>query len=301
MLQDLRAFFAAARVLEVETPILSRYSITDPQIWPIQADYLSVPGSPVEKHYLHTSPEFAMKRLLAAGSGPIFQVCKVFRNAEKGSRHNPEFSMLEWYRPGFDDQQLMDEVMALVKILLPGGRWRRLSYQQLFRDYLDIDPLSIDTDTLAVLAGRLIETSFADVPADRDTWLDLLYSHVIEPQLQEPVFIHDYPPSQAALAVIETNNQGTQVARRFELVIGGMEIANGYKELLDPQEQALRFQQDLQKVTPVPRRADENLLSALEHGLPACAGVAVGLDRILMLQCAAKSIEEVLSFPIERA
>lgn len=301
MLQDLRAFFAAAGVLEVETPILSRYSITDPQIWPMQADYLSVPGSPVEKHYLHTSPEFAMKRLLAAGSGPIFQVCKVFRNAEKGSRHNPEFTMLEWYRPGFDDQQLMDEVMALVKILLPGGQWRRLSYQQLFREYLDIDPLSIDTDTLAAMAGREIETSFADVPADRDTWLDLLYSHVIEPQLQEPVFIHDYPASQAALAEIATNNQGLPVARRFELVIGGMEIANGYKELLDPQEQAQRFQRDLQKETPVPRRADENLLSALEYGLPACAGVAVGLDRILMLQCDAKSIEEVLSFPIERA
>lgn len=301
LLQELRAFFATAGVLEVETPILSRYSITDPQIWPLRAEYLSGGPSASEKYYLHTSPEFAMKRLLAAGIGPIFQICKVFRNAEQGLRHNPEFSMLEWYRPGFDEQQLMDELMALVQILLPGMNWRRLSYQQIFQEYLQIDPFNMEVDALAALARQKIETSFMAAKVSKDTWLDLLFSHLIEPQLQDPVFIHDYPPSQAALAELACNAEGLEVARRFELIIGGMEIANGYRELLNPQEQRLRFEQELKIETPVARREDEYLLSALEHGLPQCAGVAVGLDRILMLQCGLDSIDEALSFPFSRA
>jgi lysyl-tRNA synthetase class 2 len=252
--------------------------------------------------YLQTSPEFAMKRLLAGGCGSIFQLCKAFRNGESGARHNPEFTMLEWYRPAYTLHQLMDEVEALLLSVLGNMECRRTSYRQLFQDYLAIDPLMCATGELAELVKQKI-TVVGNV-GNRDALLDLLYSHLIEPQLQEPVFIFNYPASQAALARITRDETGEPVALRFELVVRGMEIANGYDELVDATEQHKRFtadqvvrEQNDMPIYPV----DQRLLRALEHGMPACAGVALGVDRLLMLQTGARHISEVITFTHERA
>ncbi len=300
LLKETREFFLQRGVLEVETPIMSQATGTDPNLEPITVNYLA--GKQTQQFFLQTSPEFAMKRLLASGSGAIFQICKSFRNDESGGRHNPEFSMLEWYRPGFDEYQLMDEVMALVDHLCPQENWQRLSYQQLFEQFLDINPHALSSVELSQFARRSIAVDFPG--ANKDTWLDLLFSHLIEPQLQSPVFIYDYPGSQAALAKVEKNDEGHQIARRFELVIRGMEIANGYFELTDPAEQQRRFLHDQQirrKQQKGNYPLDENLLAALNAGLPDCSGVALGLDRLLMLVSGAASIDEVLSFPMGRA
>lgn len=296
LLRQIRLFFAGRGVLEVETPILSRASGTDPHLDPVRACLGERP------HYLQTSPEFAMKRLLAAGSGPIYQVARSFRHGEAGQRHNPEFTMLEWYRPGFTLAQLMDEVDALVEVLLGLGPATRIAYRQLFRDHLGIDPFTATLDELATLATSRLDLAFAS--DNTDDWLDVLFSHCLEPKLQAPVFIVDYPASQAALARIEEDADGMPVARRFELVAGGMELANGYFELADPAEQRRRFDADLARraaggLPPLP--VDERLLAALDHGLPECCGVAVGLDRLLMLKTSAASIRDVIPFPVDIA
>lgn len=294
----LRAFFAARSILEVETPLLSHAIGSDPNLHPVTAFYQAHPHAVAETLYLQTSPEFAMKRLLAAGSGPIYQLCKALRNGEEGSKHNPEFTMLEWYRPGFTLVQLMDEVEALVGAALGAQSCQRLTYREVFLRYVAVDPHTATLAELATLVQRTINLHKAE--ADRDTLLELLYSHVIEPALVEPVFIFDYPASQAALARISTDTKGQQVAQRFELVIKGMEIANGYDELVDANEQQRRF-----GVDQAQRRArglpaypiDERLLAALAQGLPPCAGVAMGVDRLLMLLTGARTIAEVLAFP----
>lgn len=300
--QDVRDFFRKRAVLEVETPLLSHTTGTDPNLHPVSACYQAHPHAAPATMYLQTSPEFAMKRLLADGSGPIFQICKAFRNGESGARHNPEFTMLEWYRPDFTLQQLMDEVEDLIAVMLGPVECKRISYRQLFLDYLALDPLTCSNAMLADLASRTIEV--AGNVDDRATLLDLLYSHVIEPHLQQPVFIFNYPASQAALARLTTDESGNQVALRFELVIQGMEIANGYDELVNAQEQSMRFAADQASRSadnmPV-FPADQRLLQALEHGMPACAGVALGMDRLLMLQTGMRQISEVLTFAHERA
>ena len=300
--QAIRDFFRNRDVLEVETPLLSHTTGTDPNLHPVSAQYQAHPRAVPTTMYLQTSPEFAMKRLLASGCGPIFQLCKAFRNGENGTRHNPEFTMLEWYRPGHTLDQLMDEVEALVLALLGEVTCKRSSYRQLFGDYLGIDPLTCTTAILADLVRQTIEVA-GDI-GNRDALLDLLYSHVIEPQLQQPVFIFNYPASHAALARITIDDLGEPVALRFELVMGGMELANGYDELVDATEQHRRFMAD-QSVRsrnglPV-YAADQRLLQALEHGMPACAGVALGVDRLLMLQTGARHISEVMTFTHERA
>ncbi len=279
------------------TPLLCQHGVTDPAIEPFEADC----GG--QTRYLQTSPEYAMKRLLAGGSGPIYQLAPAFRRGEAGSRHNPEFTLLEWYRPGFDDHALMDEVADLIMHVLGRGSQQRFSYRQLFLDVLDIDPFAVQIDELAEFTQRHIELSF--VPDERDTWLDLLMSHLIEPKLAEfgLCFVYGYPPSQAALARI-TDAGGVQVGRRFELYVDGLELANGYYELQDPSEQAARFSRDNalreqrgQEVKPV----DHYLLAALEHGLPDCAGVALGLDRLLMCKLGERDIRKTLAFDWDRA
>lgn len=300
LLRDIRAFFAQQGVLEVETPILSSFSNTDPKLPPIRAVHQATPGATAQEMYCQTSPEFAMKRLLAAGSGAIYQICKVFRSGESGQRHNPEFTMLEWYRPDYDEHQLMDELETLLRKLLGYGTFERLSYQKLFESSLGINPHRSTVSELAALATAELDIELPDQGLGRDAWLDLLFSHVIEPQLKQAHFIYDYPASQAALAKVETNADGIEVARRFELVIKGMEIANGYKELTDVAEQKRRFLLE-QELSSDKRPCDENLLAALEHGMPECAGVALGLDRLLMLRTGLDSIAAVLAFPFERA
>lgn len=303
LLQRIRAFFQARDVLEVETPMLSRAAVTDPHI----ESFVVRDPQAATPRYLHTSPEFAMKRLLAAGSGPIYQVCKVFRQGEAGRQHNPEFSMLEWYRPGFDHLQLMAEVETLLRELLEGyldlADTLQLSYQEAFQRYAGLDPLSASVAELQLTVQQLgIEVSGLDAH-HKDPWLDLLLTHVVEPALPQdrPVFIYDYPASQAALARIRPAEP--PLAERFELYLGGMELANGFHELTDAAEQRQRFEADLVHRVEVglpTMPIDECFLAALAAGLPPSAGVALGLDRLVMLASGVKSISEVLTFDDER-
>lgn len=299
LLARLRSFFAARAVLEVDTPLLAPTTATD-----VYIDSFDVvdptPPNPVTR-YLQTSPEFAMKRLLAAGSGAIYQVGKVFRRGETSPRHNPEFTMLEWYRPGFTLTDLMDEVEALLQSVLACGPIARHSYRDLFQQYLQFDPHGIDADALRSLARARIEFGSDDLTAT--DYLQQLLGHVIEPALPEFCFIYDYPVAQASLAALEHDDKGQQVARRFELFGRGMEIANGYFELTDSTEQRARFENDNARrvrlgLPTIP--IDERLLAALAAGMPSCAGVALGVDRLLMLSLGAQDIRDVLSFPTER-
>ncbi|BFM14390.1 elongation factor P--(R)-beta-lysine ligase [Maricurvus nonylphenolicus] len=294
--QTLRNFFAQRNVLEIDVPVLAKATVTDPHIDSIVARC----GD--DDVFLQTSPEFFMKRLLCAGSGPIFSLGKAFRNGEVGRKHNPEFTMLEWYRPGFDDHQLMDEVEALIQQVMPITSVERLSYRDIFQRVLSIDPHSASLETLRALAKQHVELDWDD--DNRDTWLDILMTHVIEPQLGEGlVFIYDYPASQCALARIEKDRRGQKVAKRFEAYVKGIELANGYWELTDVQEQAERFKQDQlrrQELNLPNNPSDGLLLDALANGMPDAAGVALGVDRLLMLQQGVDSLEQVLAFPFSR-
>ena len=289
--------------MEVETPVLSTAAITDPHIESFATRYTGPGHAPGTMLYLHTSPEFPMKRLLAAGSGPIYQLGKVFRQGEAGRRHNPEFTLLEWYRPGFDHHALMDEVAALAAPLLglEGRCVEKLSYQEAFLRHAAIDPLAASPDELKACARGLGISGFDD-ESERNVWLDLILTHAVEPQLGRDglCFIHDYPASQAALARL--NPAKPQLAERFELYYRGVELANGFHELADAGEQRKRFVAELearkeQGLDMVP--LDERLLAALEAGFPPCAGVALGVDRLVMLALGAESLAEVMAFTID--
>lgn len=314
LLARLRQYFAQAGVLEVETPVLAAAGATDPNIPSFNVQHPD--GEKLPPLYLNTSPEFAMKRLLAAGSGPIYQVSKAFRRGEQGRWHNPEFTLLEWYRPGFDHHRLMDEVADLVACLAEGlaekpaglSGHERLTYAQCFQRWLHIDPHTASGQQLRECAhaqGLQGITGLSDT--ERDAWLDLLMSLCIQPKLKETfgqdclVFVYDYPASQAALARIQPGPPA--VAARFELFIDGIEIANGFHELQDAREQRARFEADAarREAERLPAIThDEHLLAALEAGLPDCAGVAVGLDRLLMVLGGWPNLGAVLTFPFER-
>lgn len=305
LLATVRNFFAERGVLEVETPLLSKHTVSDVNLasFPVIARPSSVSDS--GKRFLQTSPEYAMKRLLAAGSGPIYQICKAFRQEgdEEGSRqHNPEFTMLEWYRPGFDLDQLMTEASELVQRMLHCGAIPRLSYAELFAEHLQINPHTIEEAALQKLTREKIALGSTEL--DNNDCLQLLMNQVIEPELPQYCIVHDYPVGQAALAEIVENEQGVRVARRFELYAGGMELANAYQELTDAVEQRRRFEADQrtrqQRGLPI-NPIDENLLAALEHGLPPCSGIALGLDRLLMVAAGEKNISAVLAFDHDRA
>jgi lysyl-tRNA synthetase class 2 len=300
LLRHTRNFFSARSVLEVETPLLCTSGITDPAIEPLKVESgRSIGGV----RYLQTSPEYAMKRLLANGSGPIFQVSKAFRDGEAGSRHNPEFTLLEWYRPGFDHHQLMREVAELVLSYLGPQPGEYHAYRDLFRQELSIDPCIVGEAELESIARS--ELDVGDLSGDCDLWLDLLMSHVIEPRLADRglCFVYDYPQSQAALARV-SEVAGLPVGHRFELYVNGMELANGYWELCDVAEQRRRFIADNQRRIAAglnEQPLDEQLLAALAAGLPDCAGVAVGLDRLLMLGSGCRDIRQVLAFDWSRS
>jgi lysyl-tRNA synthetase class 2 len=303
LLAYVRDFFRARGVLEVETPVLARHGVTDRNIEGIVARWpLPGRGRP-RQGWLQTSPEYHMKRLLAAGSGSIYQVFRAFRGHESGRRHNPEFSLLEWYRIGFDHHHLMDEVADLVCGYLGCLVPVRVSYQELFEQYLDIDPFTCSLAQLRERAGREIGLEGADL--GRDEILDALVSLAIEPRLRQavPTFVYGFPPSQAALARLECKD-GLLQAHRFELYVQGVELCNGYWELADVQEQGRRFAEDNREraaAGQAEREADPFLLAALEAGLPECAGVALGLDRLLMLHEGAGRLDDVIAFPIDRA
>jgi lysyl-tRNA synthetase class 2 len=304
-LSQIRDFFNKKAVLEVETPLMCNGAATDPYINPIPVLY-SHPDAEHQNYYLQTSPEFAMKRLLAAGSGPIYQICKAFRRDEIGRLHNPEFSMLEWYRPGFDHHALMDEVEALLCFILGTSKAERLTYQAVFEKFVGLDPHLASTEQLkqSVLSKGIILSASAMHMLTVDDWLDILMTHCIEPHLgfENPVMIYDFPASKAALA--KMRGVDPPVAERFEVYVRGIELANGYHELTDPDIQLKRIQADCnyRKTNghmEIPM--DFRLIEALKAGLPDSAGVALGLDRLLMLKLGSHDIQEVVSFTTDRA
>lgn len=299
MLANIRQFFANNNVLEVETPLLARTTATDVYIQSLEIANPLIDVS--ETLYLQTSPEYSMKRLLGSGTGAIYQICKAFRQGEVSNRHNPEFTILEWYQPGYSMEDLMDEVERLVDSLLDYGRIPRLAYRELFQEHLNFDPHTISLESLKDVASVRMELS-GDQFSKTD-YLQLLLANSIEPVMPANCFIYDFPVEQSALAVVENDDEGASVAKRFELFCGGMEIANGYFELVDPTEQRKRFEADRQarKSLSLPEYPiDEKLLAALEHGIPQCSGVALGIDRLLMLVTGAADIREVLSFTTDQ-
>lgn len=293
--QQMRVFFAERQVLEVETPALSQAGNTDPFI-----DSFSVNTSQGPR-WLHTSPEYPMKRLLAAGSGDIYQLCKVWRRDESGSRHNPEFTMLEWYRVGFTYQQLMQEVAELLHTLIPHLQKlpRFCTYRELFLETLDLDPHVAGEMALAACARA--QGINIDSDMDAQGWRDLLLTHCVEPQFpaDQLTFVYHYPASQSALAKVEQSN-GQWVAQRFEVYLGGLELGNGYQEQTDAAQNRRILEQDVaMRGNDIP--VDERFLAALEAGLPECAGVAVGIDRVLMCRMQIGNLKEVIPFTWEVA
>ena len=282
-LAKIRSFFAERHVIEVETPLLSQHTVTDPYIESFQVD----------DRFLQTSPEYAMKRLLAAGSGPIYQIAKAFRHSEQGHQHNPEFSMLEWYRPGFDYMNLIEEIDELLQFILNTLPADKISYQDLFIEKLSIDPLNCSLDTL----HNLLKKNNIDQYEDFDTSLQLLLTHLIEPTLglEKPIFIFDFPASQSALAKLKNK----KIAERFEAYYKNQEIANGWTELGDAKEQQQRFEANQKqrrlKIKIIPK-IDSHLINALKSGFPECSGVAMGVDRLIMLAQNTNKISEVISF-----
>ncbi|MDP5052692.1 MAG: EF-P lysine aminoacylase EpmA [Congregibacter sp.] len=295
LLATLRGFFAKRQVLEVDTPIVARYGVTDPAIEPLRVTSC-LPGAGAL--FLQSSPEFAMKRLLAAGSGAIYQLGKVFRDGEVGSRHNPEFTLLEWYRPGFSLEQLIEEVAELVCECLHRDGWNAISYQALFQEQLGIDPWDTSVADLKAVAAARLDVGHLEL--DYDGWLDLLMSHLVEPALAHRglQIVYDYPTSQAALARC-TLRDGRSVAERFELYVDGIELANGYRELLDATQLIARAERDNARrhtTGQEQRDLDPRLLAAMQAGLPDCSGVALGVDRLLMAQLKADRMSAVLAF-----
>ncbi|MFP1824152.1 elongation factor P--(R)-beta-lysine ligase [Lonsdalea quercina] len=304
IMNEIRRFFSDRGVLEVETPAMSQATVTDAHLVPFDTQYVGPGAADGLKLYLMTSPEYHMKRLLAAGSGPIYQLGRSFRNEESGRHHNPEFTMLEWYRPHYDMYRLMNEVDDLLQQVLECESAEMLTYQQAFQRHLDVDPLSADKAQLREVAETLGVGDVAHQEEDRDTLLQLLFAVGVEVNIgrDKPAFVYHFPATQASLAEISTEDH--RVAERFEVYFKGIELANGFRELTDSAEQRQRFEQDNRKraarglpVQPI----DENLLDALTAGIPDCAGVALGVDRLIMLALKAESISEVMAFTVDRS
>ena len=309
LLKQIRRFFDERGVLEVETPLLSQTAGTDPNLYPFVTPYRRPGQRDGSAHYLQTSPEFAMKRLLAWGSGSIYQICKAFRNEESGRQHNPEFTLLEWYRTGFGLNELIDEIEALLLALVDGKRnlsaTRRIAYRKLFGEMVGVDPLLAGMQEFTECAKRHhLDEAAAICGSDRNIWLDLLFSHLVQPNMDRNriYFVYDYPACQPSLA---RNKPGEgYLVERVEVFLDGLELGNGFHELADPAEQENRFDADLarrrQLGLELPPK-DCRLLSALAHGLPDCSGMAMGLDRLLMLLTGAEHIDRVLAFPISNS
>jgi len=310
MLKNIRAFFDGKGVLEVETPLLSQYSTTDPHLDSLQSRFRE------QACYLNTSPEYAMKRLLASWKKPVYQICKAFRDDELGAFHNPEFTMLEWYQPDYDSIALMDELAELVINLcqlsnfssIDKVQFERLSYQQAFENFVGIDP----HQTTSSECYKVAQSNNVEIPQglgmddDVNDWLDWLLTQQVLPAFNKEgfTFLYDYPASQCALAKIVDNERQVPVAKRFELFFGEIELANGFHELTDYDEQFQRFKLEnkmRKQAGKVSGRIDEHFIAALCSGLPECSGVALGLDRFLMVLVKATHIEQVISFPWEKA
>ncbi|MFK3618270.1 elongation factor P--(R)-beta-lysine ligase [Pasteurella multocida] len=302
IIAEIRRFFTDRGLLEVETPVLSEFGVTDVHLSTFNTDFISPMAEKSKTLWLSTSPEYHMKRLLAAGSGPIFQLCHVFRNEEAGQHHNPEFTMLEWYRPHFDMYRLINEVDDLLQQILDCKPTESLSYQFVFQEYVGLDPLSAEKAEL-VAKAKQYHLQQAE-QEDRNTLLQFLFSTVVEPNIgkENPVAVYHFPATQAALAQISSEDH--RVAERFEFYYKGLELANGFHELTDVNEQLHRFEQDnvqRQKMGLPQRQIDKRLLGALQAGVPNCSGIALGVDRLLMIALGANAIHEVMAFGIENA
>ena len=316
----IRAFFVDRGLWEVETPILSQGTVTDLHLDAFKANFHHHQSGKVIPLYLQTSPEFAMKRLLAAGSGAIFQITKAFRDETAGRFHNPEFSLLEWYQPDYTAEDLMAEIDALLQRILDTPGAIIITYQQAFINYLSLDPLLISLEELKIKVSRLSSDDWLQQETNKDTLLQWLFSSYIEPKLgcsigyseqgdlnkkittYKPCFVYQFPASQASLSKL--NESDPRVSERFELYYKGIELANGFLELQDAQEQYQRFAMDnkLRQAQGLPvKPIDAHFIQALESGLPDCAGVALGLDRLFMIYMQINSISETLSFDINRA
>lgn len=303
LLRKVREFFFQRNVLEVDTPSISKYASID-----LHLDAIGVqPGNQHPLRYLITSPEYHMKRLLCAGSGSIYQICKSFRQEDCGSRHNPEFTMLEWYRVGLNHWQLMQEVDALMENLLELPPSDKISYQEIFERTLDINPFEIQLEQFSAACESYKLSppdDFLCKTVDPDEWLNFLMGFIIEPTLgkEKPVFIYDYPASQAALAII--NPENPKSALRFELYYKGVELGNGYTELGDHQLLSQRFEESNQQRIEANKESyciDKRLIEATESGMPACSGIAIGFDRVMMLAADQKEIDQVQTFSWDRA
>lgn len=302
IIMEIRKFFIERGLLEVETPVLSEFGVTDIHLSIFETEFQGPLNTQSKTLWLSTSPEYHMKRLLAAGSGAIFQLCHVFRNEEAGQKHNPEFTMLEWYRPHFDMYRLINEVDDLLQHILDCEPSDSLSYQFAFLEYVGLDPLSAEREELVAKAK---EYHFVNAEeADRDTLLQFLFSTIVEPQIgqERPIAIYHFPATQAALAQLSSEDH--RVAERFEFYYKGIELANGFNELTDAKEQRHRFEQDnrLREKMGLPQRAiDHRFLAALQSGMPNCSGVALGVDRLIMLALGAEKISDVISFAVDNA
>lgn len=309
LLRKARTYFDAQGVMEVETPMLSGSATVDVYIDSFVTEFCPIGHGKSQLCYLHTSPEFSMKRLLSAGSGDIYSLGRVFRNGEAGGRHNPEFTMLEWYRVGMNDRLLMDDLAGLLSSVCNFKEVRRCSYGELFEETLGLNPYIASDESLSQLVRDKVDAKLQGL--ERNDCLDLLFSKFIEPNLGagnsgslEGVFVYDYPASMSVLARLSTNRDGHPVASRFELFVNGVELANGYHELLDTEEQEKRFEEDQQKRQERGYDIysyDKNMVEALAHGMPDCAGVAMGVDRLLMLMLGVANIADVLAFDFGRA
>ncbi len=303
----IRDFFSERAVLEVETPLLGSGCGTDPQLDFFNTYYCTPPLQ--HKLFLQTSPEFAMKRLLASGSGSIYQICKAFRNGESGRFHNPEFTLLEWYRVGFTLPELMDEIAELMSLLFKNyialNDPQRFSYQEIFQHYTGLNALEFSYKKYSDYAqSNNVADAVTICGYDHGLWLDFIFSHNIQPNLGQNAvaMIFGYPACQSSLARINKDN--SKITDRVEVFINGVELGNGYYELTDAKEQSKRFDEEIAFRRQIKRPVtvkDKHLIAALEQGLPECSGMAIGLDRILMLMTGSSIIDEVLNFPIHRA
>lgn len=306
LLRAVRRFFDERGFLEVDTPALSADTVVDRHIEPFSTGVPAEVGKPPRRLWLQTSPEFAMKRLLAAGAEAIYQIGHVFRLGERGSHHNPEFTMVEWYRGGDDYGQGMTLLAELAECLLGRGPTEKVSYAEAFSRHVGLDPHRAAIAELREAARRreIVWPESLEECGDRDAWLDLLLTECVQPQLgvARPTIVYDYPASQCALARVRADDP--PVAERFELFVDGVELANGYHELRDPDElrrrnQQINRQRRAEGKDALPERSQ--LLQAMEAGLPECTGVALGFDRLMMVLCQAATIDEVIAFPFERA
>lgn len=300
-------FFSARDFIHVETPLLSHDTVVDRYIHPVALLKSTLTGREADQEplWLQTSPEFCMKRLLASGATAIYQVAKAFRQGESGARHNPEFTMLEWYRVGDDMRSGMELLSDFASTVLGRPKSKLLSYGDAFRNIAGVDPFTDPVESFGeALSKRGVSVSEFALESDRDFWLNLILTHLVEPKLgfEAPVIIFDWPSSQAALAIVRDDSP--PVAERFELYVDGVELGNGYHELLDADEQMHRNKENNSlrvKDRSVPLPVESRLLDAMRAGMPGCSGVAVGVDRLLMVLEACQNIDQVIAFPLDRA